>query len=65
MEPEEEFQVGPECIIDRREYLLRNHTIEQGKVQWKHLSLEESSWKLESVMREAYLAMFQDEEMEE
>ena len=55
----------PEPIIDRRELLLHNHTIKQVKVQWKHLSMEESTWELESVMHEAYPILFQDIEMEE
>ena len=35
------------------------------KVQWKHLSPEESTRELESVMQEAYPILFQDVEMEE
>ena len=65
MEPEGEFQVGPERILNKRELLLRNCTIEQVKVQWKHLSLEEPTWELESDMWETYLILFQDEIMEE
>ena len=48
-----------------REFLLWNHTIEQVKVQWKHHSLEESTWELESDMREAYPILFQNEIIEE
>ena len=59
VEPKGEFQVGLERILDRRELLLRNRTIGQVKVQWKHLSPEESTWKLE-----AYPILFQNEEME-
>ena len=43
VEPEGEFQVGPECILDRKILLLSNHTIGQVKVQWRRLSLKESS----------------------
>ena len=50
VEPEEEFQMGPERILDRKELLLRNHTIRQIKVQWKHLSPEEAASELESNM---------------
>ena len=57
--------MGPERILDKREILLWNHTIEQVKVQWKHLSPEESTWELESDMWEAYPILFQDEEMEQ
>ena len=55
----------PEHILDRRELLLQNPTIRQVKVQWKHLSPNESTWELESVMWEAYPILFQDEDMEE
>ena len=58
MEPEGEFQVGPERILDRRELLLQNRTIEQVKVQWKHLSPKEATWELKIDMRETYLLNF-------
>ena len=54
VEPEGEVLVEPDCILGRREITLRNRTIGQLKVQWKHLSSEEATWELESKMREAY-----------
>ena len=36
-------QVEPDCILGRREIKLRNRTIGQVKVQWKHLSPEEAT----------------------
>ena len=65
MEPEGEFQVGLERILDKRELLLWKRTIEQVKVQWKHLSTEEATWELESNMWDAYPSLFQEVEMEE
>ena len=59
VEPEGEFLVEPDCILGRREITLRNHTIVQVKVQWKHLSLEEAPWELESNMRDACPILFQ------
>ena len=53
------FLVEPDCILERREIMLRNHTIGQAKVQWKHLTPEEGTWELESHMRDAYPIMFQ------
>ena len=41
VEPGGDFLVEPDCILERREILLRNHTIGQVKVQWKHLNPEE------------------------
>ena len=38
VEPKGEFMVEPNCILDKREILLRNRIIGQVKVQWKHLS---------------------------
>ena len=43
VEPEGYFLVELDCIIEMREILLRNHTIGQVKVQWKHLSPEEAT----------------------
>ena len=57
--------MGPKRILDMRELLLRNHTIEQVKVQWRHCSVEEATFELESNMWEAYLVLFQDNEMQE
>ena len=59
VEPEEDFLVEPDCILERRDISLRNRTIGQVKVQWKHLSLEEATWELESHMRDAYPILFQ------
>ena len=43
VEPEGYFLVELDCILGRREITLRNHTIGQVKVQWKHLSPEEAT----------------------
>ena len=58
VEPEGDFQVELDCILDRREIFLRNRTIGQVKVKWKHLSPYEETWELESHMREAYPILF-------
>ena len=50
VEPEGEVLVELDCILGRREITLRNRTIGQLKVQWKHLSPEEATWELESKM---------------
>ena len=65
VEPEGEFQVGLEHILDMRELLFQNHTIGQVKVQWKHLSPKEATWELESNMKEAYPDLFQEDDMDE
>ena len=59
VEPEGDFLVELDYILERREILLRNRTIGQVKVQWKHLSPEESNWELEIHMRDAYPILFQ------
>ena len=56
--------MGLEHILDRRERLLRNRTIRQVKVQWKHLSPEEATWELKSNMQDSYPDLFQEDEME-
>ena len=59
VEPEGDFLVEPDYILETREISLQNHTIGQVKVQWKHLSLEEATWELESHMQDAYPILFQ------
>ena len=58
VEREGDFLVEPDCIFGWREITLRNRTIGQVKVQWKHLSPEESTWEFESNMRYAYPILF-------
>ena len=57
--PKEIFLVELDCILKQREITLRNRTIGQVKVQWKHLSPEEATWELESHMHYAYPILFQ------
>ena len=59
VEHEGDLLVEPDCIVERREISLHNCTIGQVKVQWKHLSIEESTWELESHMQDAYPILFQ------
>ena len=59
VESEGDFLVELDCILERREISLQNRTIGQVKVQWKHLSPKEATWKLESHMRVAYPIIFQ------
>ena len=59
VEPEGDFLVESECILECREISLWNRTIGQVKVQWKHLSPEEATWELESHMWDAYPILFQ------
>ena len=61
VESKGDFQVEPDCILDKREFFLQNHTIGQVKVQWKHLSPDEVTWELESDMRVAYPSLFQED----
>jgi hypothetical protein len=45
VELEGEFQVEPLRILDWREITLRNRVVAQVKVQWKHFSPEEATWR--------------------
>ena len=60
MEPEGDFHTEPMCIIDKTEIQLQKHTIVQAKVQWKHYLAEETTWKIEEIMRQNFPALFQD-----
>ena len=59
VEPEGYFLVERDCMLEKREISLRNRTIGQVKVKWKHLSPEEATWELESHMWDAYPILFQ------
>ena len=43
LELEGYFQVELDCILDRRKIFIRNRTIGQVKVQWKHLNIDEAT----------------------
>ena len=43
VEPEGDFLVEPDFILERKDILVWNRTIGQVKVQWKHLIPEEST----------------------
>ena len=58
MEPQGEFMPEPQCIIDRKENPLKNETISQVKVQWKHFGLDEATWEMEDAMKQAYPFLF-------
>jgi hypothetical protein len=54
VELEGEFIPEPQCILDRKETSLRNRTIAQVKVQWKHFFPIEAMWEMENAMRQTY-----------
>jgi hypothetical protein len=58
MELEREFPQEPQCIIDRKETPLRNITIAQVKVRWKHFFLDEATWEMEDAMEQSYPFLF-------
>jgi hypothetical protein len=60
VEPEDEFQVEPLWVLDRREITLRNKVVAQVKVQWKHFSPEEATWELEGYLRKYHPIMFRE-----
>jgi hypothetical protein len=58
VELEGEFLLETLCILDRKETPLRNRTIAQVKVQWKHFGPDEATWEIEDAMKHAYLILF-------
>jgi hypothetical protein len=58
VEPEGEFPIEPDRILDRRYITLRNRAIEHVKVKWRHLSPEEAMWEMEDHTRKAYPFLF-------
>ncbi len=52
-----------DCILEKREINLRNRSIGQVKVQWKHLGPDEATWELESKIRETCPILEDDVEL--
>ena len=57
------FEVGPVCILDNRDHVLRHKTMRLVRVLWWHYGVEESTWKREDTMRATYPFLFRDEGM--
>jgi hypothetical protein len=53
----------PVAIIDKKEKQLRNKTIKQVKVQWRHRKGSEATWESEEEMREHYPHLFSIEQV--
>jgi hypothetical protein len=51
VEPEGEFLPEPQCIIDRKETPLKNRTIAQVEVEWRHFGPDEATWEMEDAMK--------------
>ena len=60
VELEGEFIPESLHILDKREVQLKNRTISQLKVKWKHFAANEATWENEATMRGAYPALFHD-----
>ena len=58
VEPKEEFQIDPMCILDRKVTMLWNQAIWQVKVQWEHYGPKEATWEIEDAMRLAHPFLF-------
>ena len=52
VEPKGEFMPEALHILDKREVQLKNLTIIQLKVKWKHFGPNEATWEDESTMKE-------------
>ena len=48
----------PIRILEKMEKKLRNRSIPDAKVLWKHHRAAEATWQLESEMRQKYPALF-------
>jgi hypothetical protein len=58
VEPEGEFMLEPNYILDKKEITVRKRTIAQVKVQCKHLGPYEVTWEMEDAMKHAYPFLF-------
>eukprot|EP00253_Pinus_taeda_P007966 PITA_07966 len=58
VEHEGEFQPGPQCILQRKNLMLRNKSIVQVKVQLKHFGPEEATWEMVDLVWTMYPSLF-------
>ena len=53
--------MGPVCILDSRDQVLRRKTVKLVRVLWLHYEVEESTWEREDTIRATYPFLFMDE----
>jgi len=58
VEPDGEFQSGPQHILHKRVLMLWNQAIEKFKVQWKHFGPNEATWEMADQMWSMYPSLF-------
>ncbi|CAN6709841.1 unnamed protein product [Malus baccata var. baccata] len=55
------YDEEPVTILDWKEKVLRNKTVQLVKVLWRNHSVEEATWETEDRMREMYPRLFYDD----
>lgn len=58
LQPDLTYVEQPVEIMDRKEQVLRNKVVKLVRVLWRNQNVEESTWELESAMREKYPQLF-------
>ncbi|XP_070676284.1 uncharacterized protein [Malus domestica] len=58
--PDLTYDEEPVTILDWKEKVLRNKTVQLVKVLWRNHSVEEATWETEDPMREMYPRLFYD-----
>ena len=58
IQPDLSYVEKPVQILDRQDKVLRNKSVSLVKVLWRNPKVEESTWELESDMREKYPYLF-------
>jgi hypothetical protein len=58
VQPDLSYIERPIEILDRKEKVLRNRTVPIVRVLWRNPRVEESTWELESEMKEKYPQLF-------
>ncbi|XP_055814137.1 uncharacterized protein LOC129883520 [Solanum dulcamara] len=61
--PDLTFEEEPIAILERQVRKLRTKEIDSVKVQWKHHSVGEATWKTEADMRARYPQLFEASEL--
>ena len=60
VEPDDEFLVEPQRILDMREIMLWKRVITQVKSKWNNFSPNEGTWEDEKFVCEAYPELFSE-----
>jgi len=55
------YEEKPVAVIDRKEWVTRNHVVKFYKVLWSNHEEEDATWETEDYLKEVYKTFFENQ----